>query len=141
MVTYKERDEEKRKEFLKTIEMIPQDQVVYVDEAGIDQFMYRPYARALRGEKVFGQISGRKYPASALSLGNMARKSSRPSHITEPVIMCCLSTGSSITYSKNFPQGKQSLWTMRLFTAKPCCGGWQKRRNAPFCFYRPIRLI
>ena len=48
--------------------------MVYVDEVGIDQFMYRPYARALRGEKVFGQISGRKYQRVGIVAGQCDKK-------------------------------------------------------------------
>ena len=40
---------------------MPKGQVVYVDETGIDQFLYREYARAPRGEAVYGLISGKKY--------------------------------------------------------------------------------
>jgi transposase len=34
---------------------------VYVDETGIDQYLYREYGRSKRGEKILGEISGRKY--------------------------------------------------------------------------------
>ena len=34
---------------------------VYVDETGIDQYLYRDRARSIRGKKVFGKISGKKY--------------------------------------------------------------------------------
>ena len=34
---------------------------MYVDECGIDQYIYREYARALRGEKVVAKVSGRKF--------------------------------------------------------------------------------
>ena len=37
------------------------EQLVYVDETGIDRYLYREYARAPRGEKVQTRISGRKY--------------------------------------------------------------------------------
>ena len=43
----------------------------------MDEFLYHPYARAVRGEKVLGEISGRKYKrvsivtAKELSLGHV----------------------------------------------------------------------
>jgi predicted Ser/Thr protein kinase len=33
---YKERDEEKRKEFCKVLESIPEEKRIYIDESGID---------------------------------------------------------------------------------------------------------
>ena len=35
--------------------------IAYVDECGIDTYLYREYGYAARGQKVFDQISGRKY--------------------------------------------------------------------------------
>ena len=32
-----------------------------MDECGIDQYLYREYARAFRGEKVFAKVSGKKF--------------------------------------------------------------------------------
>jgi len=40
---------------------IPSEQRVYVDETGIDQYICRERARAPRGEKVYAQVSGRRY--------------------------------------------------------------------------------
>ena len=37
------------------------DEIVYLDESGINKFLYREYARAPRGEQVLGEIKGRKY--------------------------------------------------------------------------------
>lgn len=34
---------------------------MYVDESGIDSYAYRPWARALRGAKIYGGISGKRY--------------------------------------------------------------------------------
>ena len=42
---------------------------MYVDEAGIDQYLYRPYARAPRGVAVYGKISGRKYERASIVAG------------------------------------------------------------------------
>ena len=35
--------------------------VLSIDETGIDRYLYRPYARAPRGEKVYEKISGRRF--------------------------------------------------------------------------------
>jgi len=37
------------------------EQLVYVDECGIDRYLYREYARAPRGQKVHTKINGRKF--------------------------------------------------------------------------------
>jgi len=47
--------------FLDKIMTISPENLVYVDECGVDQCLYREYARALRGEKIVAKISGRKY--------------------------------------------------------------------------------
>ena len=36
--------------------------------------MYRPYARALRGEKVFGEVCGRKYQRTGIVAGQCNKK-------------------------------------------------------------------
>ena len=34
---------------------------MYVDESGIDKYMHQPYGYALKGEKIYGKISGRRF--------------------------------------------------------------------------------
>jgi hypothetical protein len=43
--------------------------LVYVDECGIDQYLYREYARAPRGEKVVAKISGKKFKRTNIVAG------------------------------------------------------------------------
>lgn len=43
------------------LDTTPMDQRVYLDENGINQYLYRPYGRSVRGEKVWGEISGRRF--------------------------------------------------------------------------------
>ena len=58
---YHEQEPQKVKEYLEKIKDIPKEKIIYVDETGIDRFFYRKYARALRGEKIFGQVKGNKF--------------------------------------------------------------------------------
>ena len=51
----------KRADFINTINSYPHDKVYYIDECGIDNYLYREYAYALRGTKVIGKVSGKKY--------------------------------------------------------------------------------
>lgn len=40
---------------------MPKKRLVYVDETGFDEFLYREYARAPRGEKIMAEVSGRRF--------------------------------------------------------------------------------
>jgi transposase len=57
---YTERDEQKRKEFLRSLENIPPDKLVWIDECGIDEEIERLYARGIKGQRIHGDISGKR---------------------------------------------------------------------------------
>ena len=44
---------------------------MYVDEAGFDSYLYRPYARAPRGEKIHEKVKGRKYQRTSIVAGKI----------------------------------------------------------------------
>ena len=46
----------------------PED-IVYIDESGIDGFLHRPYAWAPKGQKVIGEISGKRYARESFVAG------------------------------------------------------------------------
>lgn len=48
--------------------------MVYIDEAGFNSYYYRPYARALRGQKVLGKINGRKFARTSLVAAQLNSK-------------------------------------------------------------------
>ena len=56
------------------IKDIPPEKTAYVDECGIDTYLYREYGYALRGQKVYGQISGRKYKRCGIVAAKMEDK-------------------------------------------------------------------
>ena len=58
---YKEQNPDKVTAYLEKIASIPKDKLVYVDETGIDFYLYREYCYAQRGKKVAGYVSGKKY--------------------------------------------------------------------------------
>ena len=58
---YLERDPLKRKEFLEKLSHIPADDRIYLDESGINKYLYRSHARSMRGKKVIGEVSGMRY--------------------------------------------------------------------------------
>lgn len=54
---------------MEKLKTIPSENLVYVDETGIDQCLYREYARAIRGRKVITKISGRKFKRTNIVSG------------------------------------------------------------------------
>jgi len=61
VLLFKERDEEKRQAFLEEIKDIDADKIFWVDESGINEDLVRQYGRAPRKEKIYGEISGKKF--------------------------------------------------------------------------------
>jgi transposase len=45
------------------------ESLVFVDETGIEQCLYRAYARAARGQKVYAKVSGRKFKRTNIVAG------------------------------------------------------------------------
>ena len=56
-----ERCDVKRASFHSLIVSLPQESIYYIDQCGIDTYIYREYAYAPRGVKVIGNISGKKF--------------------------------------------------------------------------------
>ena len=71
---YKERDEAKRAEFIKTISAIAPETIVFIDEAGVDNRLFRAYARAPRGVKIYADIPGKKRERHSMIGGWMNHK-------------------------------------------------------------------
>jgi transposase len=58
---YKERDENKRQEYLNEIQELKKEDIFYVDESGIQEHLVRERCRSPRGERVYGEKSGQKF--------------------------------------------------------------------------------
>lgn len=58
---YRERNEEIRVNFIDNLKQIPVEKRVYLDESGINHYLHRAYVRSVRGKKVFGEISGKRF--------------------------------------------------------------------------------
>ena len=69
---YREQDREKVAAYQEQVKDIPPEKIAYVDECGIDTYLYREYGYAPRGQKVFDQISGRKYKRCGIVAAQMA---------------------------------------------------------------------
>ena len=63
---YKERDENAREKFKALIESLNNTAKYYIDESGIDKFYEREYGYAKRGERAYGEVSGRKFKRTGL---------------------------------------------------------------------------
>lgn len=59
--SFREQKPEKVSEFLDILDNLKDLPVLYIDETGINRYLYRPYAGAPRGEKVYDKISGRRF--------------------------------------------------------------------------------
>ena len=55
--------------YLEEIRHINPKSIIYIDEMGIDNFIYREYAYSKKGTKVVGRISGKKYKRTGLVAG------------------------------------------------------------------------
>jgi len=47
--------------FRENLKKIPEEKRIYIDESGINEYLHRQSARALRGEKIYGAVSGNRY--------------------------------------------------------------------------------
>lgn len=56
-----ERNESLRAEFLKIADNLHPERVFYIDESGIDKYLYREYGYSLKGTPIEGKISGKKF--------------------------------------------------------------------------------
>lgn len=77
--TYKEQDSEKVRRYLDVLDCFPNTPIVYIDENGIDTYLYRQKARAVRGQKVYDKVSGRRFERGSV-VGEIV------SHIVAPLL-------------------------------------------------------
>lgn len=68
------------------MEQFSQHQLVYIDETGIDVYLYREKGRALKGEKVKAKISGRRYQRLSLGAAQVGKKLIAPMTYTGTMI-------------------------------------------------------
>nr|MCH9763049.1 IS630 family transposase [Gammaproteobacteria bacterium] len=66
---YQERDAFKREAFLKALAHHLPEKCVYVDESGIDKFISREHGGSVRGQRIIGEASGRRYARESFIAG------------------------------------------------------------------------
>jgi len=67
-----EQNQQKVTVYQEQIKDVPLEKIAYVDECGIDTYLYREYRYAPRGQQVFGRIRGRKYERCGIVVAKMA---------------------------------------------------------------------
>ena len=60
MTRYTERDEQKRQSFKEQIADYEKQDLVWVDECGLNKDLYRPYGRCCRHHRLYDEISGKR---------------------------------------------------------------------------------
>ena len=81
--SYKEQDPEKVHNYIEALTVLEHLPIVYIDETGIDTYLYRKNARAPRGEKVYESVSGRRFKRTSIVSGQVNHRLSLI-HISEP---------------------------------------------------------
>ena len=71
---YKEQDAERAAVYQEKIKDIPPEKIAYVDECGIDTYLYREYGYAPRNQRVFDCISGRKFERCGIAAAKIGRE-------------------------------------------------------------------
>ncbi len=69
---YKEQDSEKMRRYLDGLTRFPNTPIVYIDDTGIDTYLYRHKAGAARGEKGDDKVSGRRFERISVVAGQIA---------------------------------------------------------------------
>lgn len=57
---YREADGNKRQEFVTQLGQYESDQIIWIDECGLNQELVRLYGRSSRGQRIEGEISGKR---------------------------------------------------------------------------------
>jgi transposase len=52
---------------------VPVEQIAYVDETGVDTYLYREYGWSERGKPLFGNVSGRKFKRTGVVAAQLGK--------------------------------------------------------------------
>ena len=71
---YLEQNPGQFREYLAEIADYSEEHIAYVDETGIDTYLYRKYGWSERGKPVIGTISGRKFKRTSIVAAQMGKR-------------------------------------------------------------------
>jgi transposase len=71
---YLERDENERTAFLLAIKTLPPEKLIWMDEAGIDEILYRPYAYESKGKRAYANVTGKRVSRTTIIAGYRQKK-------------------------------------------------------------------
>ena len=115
---YVESCAKKREAFYKLVSALPKGRLYYIDECGIDSFIYREYAYAPKGTKATGSISGKKFKRAnviAAKCGNSIVALMIYDGTTDSILF---EYWLSIISYRLFPKIRTVLWIMQPYTEK-----------------------
>ena len=132
---YKERDEVKRQSFLLNLSQHAINKCVYIDESGIDKFISREHGWGERGQRVIGEISGRRYARESFIAGLVSNQVVAP--------LCYTGTCDTILFNfwlENFLLPELGLdipllWITLRFISQKKLKAWLVMLTAIYYFY------
>ena len=80
--SYEEQDYDKVAEYKYEIADVPPENIAYVDETGIEGYLYREHGYSPRGQLVYDRIRGRKYARTSIVAAKMGDKLIAPCQYT-----------------------------------------------------------
>ena len=73
-IRYQEQNPQKVEEYLEQIKDIPAEKIAYVDEFGIDTYLYREYGYSPQGRRIFWLVCGKKYKRLGIVAAKIGNK-------------------------------------------------------------------
>ncbi len=72
--SYKKQCPKKVEKYLDEIKDFKKEYIIYIDETGIQGYIYREYARAVKDKKIYDKIQGKKYKRTSIVSGKCCNK-------------------------------------------------------------------
>ncbi len=122
---------------MEKLKFIPPEHIVYIDESGIDQCLYREYARAPRGEKVVTKINGRKFKRTNIVAGICQGKWIAPLEYAGTTVSIMFEFWFQNRLLKEVEKGSTIILDNATFHRKPVLPVLAKRYNCEVSFLPP----
>ncbi|MDR0306783.1 MAG: transposase [Chitinispirillales bacterium] len=100
------------------ISSLPAQSLIYVDETGVDECLYRDKCRSKRGVKVYGGISGRKYKRTNIVAAQCCDKIIGPMEYNWTTDHHVFETWFEKVLLRQLPQGKTIIMDNASFHRK-----------------------